>query len=321
MADWLTSTINGAGSLATSVINNVLENKRAKEQREWNEQMQDKQNAWNVDMWNMQNAYNSPSAQKERMLAAGLNPLNYGMDSSNATELTSAQVNPYERASVQPIENPIAAGLNASLAQAQKENLQADTAKKGQETITEVQRRENMKVQLDKDMQEIENMKKQGNLTDKQAEQIEQIMSWYDRIQTANVAKVESETNLNNSQRKRIEELLEGEKIIQAKSIEEFQERWESWRAAAARDRSLANLNAEDLENYALNHMQSGIFGTGWSLPNNARNRMYNSDGTKKKDRRMPRQKLSDALKGFANNVKGKATISPTTPPTDNVGR
>lgn len=46
--------------------------------RAWNERMMEKQNHWNMSEWNrqfnVQNQYNTPSAQRARLEAAGLNP-------------------------------------------------------------------------------------------------------------------------------------------------------------------------------------------------------------------------------------------------------
>lgn len=58
------SGLLGVGSsLVTGLVNNLFARANARDQREWQEKM-----------WNKQNAYNDPSAMKERMLAAGLNP-------------------------------------------------------------------------------------------------------------------------------------------------------------------------------------------------------------------------------------------------------
>ena len=48
--------------------------KIARENNAANQQLQATQNAWNLQQWNRENAYNSASAQKQRLLDAGLNP-------------------------------------------------------------------------------------------------------------------------------------------------------------------------------------------------------------------------------------------------------
>lgn len=50
------------------------------------------QNDWNLDMWNKQNEYNTASAQKQRMLDAGLNPLGQNFTDGNAGSLQSANL-------------------------------------------------------------------------------------------------------------------------------------------------------------------------------------------------------------------------------------
>ena len=50
-----------------------------------NEEMQQQQNKWNLEQWHRNNAYNHPSAQMQRLKAAGLNPdLLYGQNASGA---------------------------------------------------------------------------------------------------------------------------------------------------------------------------------------------------------------------------------------------
>lgn len=77
--------VGGAASLVGSAIasRNSLKAQREVnemnykiwgEQRQHNIDMFNMQNQANIDMWNMQNAYNDPSAQIERLSAAGLNP-------------------------------------------------------------------------------------------------------------------------------------------------------------------------------------------------------------------------------------------------------
>lgn len=42
--------------------------------RDWSEEMMSKANQWSLDQWNRANEYNLPVNQKERLLAAGINP-------------------------------------------------------------------------------------------------------------------------------------------------------------------------------------------------------------------------------------------------------
>lgn len=69
-------TISTAGNIAASATMN-------KATRKWNEQQRDIQRGWALADWAAQNEYNSPKQQRERMVAAGMNPaLMYGSGAS-----------------------------------------------------------------------------------------------------------------------------------------------------------------------------------------------------------------------------------------------
>lgn len=83
----------------------------------------------NVDMWNMQNEYNAPSAQMERLRAAGLNPnLVYG---SGSVGNTSGSAPTYNAPRVQPVtsggfvSDAVRSGL---FTDAQLKNMHAQTS-------------------------------------------------------------------------------------------------------------------------------------------------------------------------------------------------
>lgn len=145
--------LGALGSLANGVLGffgakeqRKWEAKQAQIQRDWNEQMMDKQNAFTVDMWNKTNEYNDPSNQLERMKAAGLNPLYYGLDGSSANGIESAQALGYERPSGG--QSPAGAGLEAAL---QTASLAADVS------LKKAQAR---KLEKDAEGQEIDNANK-----------------------------------------------------------------------------------------------------------------------------------------------------------------
>lgn len=131
---YISGIVSGAGSIISTGIQAYVNKKEAARQREWNEQMMDKQNQWSLDMWNRTNEYNSPSAQVQRLRDAGLNPLYYGLDGSSANGFESAQPLGYERAQLDNVQNPFAAGMAAAVQSAQVSNIQAQTEKIKSET-------------------------------------------------------------------------------------------------------------------------------------------------------------------------------------------
>ena len=92
--------------------------------------LMDKQMQMDKQMWDYQNKYNLPSAQMERLKAAGLNPaLMYGQgttgNASNAPQSKFTQLNPYMNAGdVAQLSN---AGAQMALVLAQKNNVEEDT--------------------------------------------------------------------------------------------------------------------------------------------------------------------------------------------------
>ncbi len=109
------------GSKSTENVNKA-QIQLAHEQMDWSENMMDKQNQWNLDQWNRQNAYNTPSAQRQRLEDAGLNPLHYGLDGTgNAGSMTSVSPN---AVSMPVLQNP---GLSIQAALTNIGNVAADT--------------------------------------------------------------------------------------------------------------------------------------------------------------------------------------------------
>lgn len=268
MDNVVASVASGVAGLIGSIEQRKYEERQAQIQRQWNETMMDKQNAWNLEQWQRQNEYNSPSAQLQRLREAGLNPLNYGLDGSSAQGLESAQALGYDRASLAGAMNPISSAVDSALKTAQVSNIQAQTAKVSQETLSEVVRREQMSQQIENAKQELENMKSSKNLTEKQIEEIDKRISWIDRINEANIGLQESQKNLNESTKKRIDELLENEKKIQIKTLNDFEKRWNLWEEQSKKLAKESGLLQADIDNYALNHASNGWLGTGLSLQN-----------------------------------------------------
>lgn len=123
---------------------NQLNRELAEQANAQNYRMFQEQNAFNLDMWNKQNAYNAPSAQVERLKAAGINPAAvFGSIGSGqiAGSLSSASSVPAELANMvapqlnyraEPLPSPLsglpdaANGLiSARMANAQIRNIES----------------------------------------------------------------------------------------------------------------------------------------------------------------------------------------------------
>ena len=247
------------------------EEEQAAIERQWNEQMLDKQNQFSLDMWNRTNEYNDPSKQYERLKNAGVNPLFYNLDGTgNASAMQSSSVLSSSRPTGVMNGFSAAAPYLGSIAKdiAEIQNKRADTAKKNNENLTETQRRENMLTENEHLKTDIELKKSQKGLTDSQKENLDKATSWIDRLNTAAVGYQEAQTKVSEATAKRIEALLEGEKLLQAKTLEDFDHRWAKISAEIGKIADERNLLKEDLENYALNHMSNGIMGSGASIQN-----------------------------------------------------
>lgn len=262
----------GASAIAAGNLNKKnrkFQQEEAEKQRTWNEAMAEKQNAWNNEMWLKATEYDNPANQVQRLRDAGLNPLFYGLDGNQSQAAPqAAQPLGYERADAGNWSNPVAAGLDAAIKVAQVSNIQADTAKKNNENLTETQRREKIQAEIENVKQENNNLLAQEGLTKAQKEQIEKNNAWLDRINEATIAEKEANAALDKAQKHRIEELLEGEKVLQSKTAEDFDKKWKKIDAEIAKMAKETGLLQQDIENYALNHASNGFMGTGLSFQN-----------------------------------------------------
>lgn len=125
------------------LVGGLISHGDVKEQYKYNKKLQDNAFAHNVEMWNMQNAYNTPSAQMERLQAAGLNPnLVYGNGGATNTASDYPKYQAGEAPQVANIRNAsrqlalqgFQTALNAKLQQSQAANLDADTELKNKTT-------------------------------------------------------------------------------------------------------------------------------------------------------------------------------------------
>lgn len=116
----------GAGAnIVSGLVNNAFARKNAREQRAWQEKI-----------WHLQNAYNAPSAMKERMLAAGLNP--YQMTGAEPAGSTGTGAT----ADTLPIADP----LSAIRAVAEIKGINAQTSKTETESDKIIQETINLQI-------------------------------------------------------------------------------------------------------------------------------------------------------------------------------
>lgn len=104
-AQRLANEANVSNTNATNETNVAI----AESANRWNWANLQAQNEWNIQQWERENAYNDPSAQMERYIKAGINPLFAlgGMDAGNAQHLESGAPPPAEVAHLEaPHVNP-----------------------------------------------------------------------------------------------------------------------------------------------------------------------------------------------------------------------
>lgn len=190
MPAWIPAAIGAAATLIGGAFGNRSRKKESKRQRNWNE-----------DMWNRQNAYNTPSMQMQRLKDAGLNPaLMYGQGNVGNAE----KVQGYQQPQIENIgagmAQSAAAGAQLSLVNAQKKNIEADTANKEQNTILQTEQAANLiastlniNAQRAKTIQETLNLKQVGKILefDKAIKQVEA-----DRAQNKGIIKGDTIGNL-----------------------------------------------------------------------------------------------------------------------------
>lgn len=161
------SVLNGIGSFVSTSLANKSNQKIAQMVNESNERINNQQIQYNWDMFNAQNAYNSPSAVRQRLSDAGLNPIYYGLDGSSSasgnafTPIANQQAPP-------SIPNDFSAFGDAAFKAAQLMNIKADTELKrssaglnaaNAETVNQVRARQlelmGQQVQLNVDEHEL----------------------------------------------------------------------------------------------------------------------------------------------------------------------
>lgn len=209
----------------------------------------------------MQNEHDIYQYKVQGMQDAGLNPaLLYGQGGASS----SAPAAPSNSASGLDYQGLIGAlSLKANL-----DKTKAETNKIAEETKSEQIRREKLAQEISNLKQDLRIAIVEEGISEERKRELEIANSWADRLNEANLHYVESQSALNDATKNRINKLLKGELDIQAKTIQDFDKAWEKIDAEITKISAETNILYEDLANYALNHAQSGFFGTGLSIPN-----------------------------------------------------
>lgn len=131
------SIVNGIGNLFGTISANKKNLQIARETNQANKDINQSQLDYNWQMWHAQNEYNNPAAQRQRLVDAGLNPIYYGLDGNSAGAGNAFSPVAAQQASPMIPNNFDAFGqAGQSLLQAaQIRNLEADTDKKGGESV------------------------------------------------------------------------------------------------------------------------------------------------------------------------------------------
>lgn len=256
--------VSALGSVAGNLIQGNASKKNAEQQQKYNKEILALQNTYNLDMFNRANEWNSPVNERARLEAAGINPLQMNGDAGEAAALQSAGALGYQ----QPMAvNPFS-GVSVMRDIAEIENIRANTAKMNNENVTETQRRENMIQELQNLKAVLDNLNVDTGIKGEQKANLQKVNMWYDKIQQALFDFHESATGLNNAQKNEIDELLQGKKDIQIKTLKDFEARWNLMHSEIRKNKVLAELSQKDVDNYIINHMDSGILGTNISIKN-----------------------------------------------------
>lgn len=129
--------ISGGLGAIGSIFSNNSQKEENERNREFAEYMYDRQYDNSIKVWNMQNKYDLPSAQKQRLIDAGLNPdLMYsGKGVSPSPNLQAAVAGSPSAGSLPGYGGVVEAFNQGRLLNAQIRNIDADTKKKESETV------------------------------------------------------------------------------------------------------------------------------------------------------------------------------------------
>ena len=150
--------------------------------------------AWSKQMWDLQNHYNHPAAIRARLQYAGINPALALQDGKGV--VTADQPNTPDTKA--PDFSLLGAGINSATANVlQAENVRAQSdLLKSQKAAQDIQ---NLTLNA-KLMTELENLRKEGKLTDEKFNEISQRIFMNDALFDATQKKAYADVRLANSQ-------------------------------------------------------------------------------------------------------------------------
>lgn len=190
--------IDAAAGQARDAIQYKRQRQLNKENNRFNADEARKQRAAAAASQTRQENYNSEVAQVQRLKQAGLNPaLLYGgaTSSSGVSSMSAASAAPssYTPSGSQlDLSGALSGASDMDLQAAQVENLRTNTASQAEDvaskTTTNKYLDSKTNIELLKMLQEYENLKKQGALSDKD-------LDWYERTKTATLAQIQAQTD------------------------------------------------------------------------------------------------------------------------------
>lgn len=134
--DWISMGLGAVGNVASGFIANRANAKENEKNRQFNHAEAELAYNRSVQQWNRENAYNTPTAIRQRLSAAGVNPdlaFSGGMPNAVASFSSSPSASAPGAIPQSPVDF-VNAFSTARLTAAQAENIEADSDKKFSET-------------------------------------------------------------------------------------------------------------------------------------------------------------------------------------------
>ena len=220
--------ISGGLGAIGSIFSNNAQKKENQRNRDFTEYMYDKQYDNNIKLWNLQNKYDLPSAQKQRLIDAGLNPdLMYSGKGVSPSPNLQAAVSGSASAGSLPGYGGIAENFNVGrltesqikLSEAQARNLDEDSKLKATERNGK---------QIDNSYKDdlwyetIEGMSANNQLTSKQADYLNYKMQ--ESLDTVENLRAQRDIIVSEANMRKIDERIHEELMDLKLSIEHSRE-------------------------------------------------------------------------------------------------